>query len=323
MGDGLNKLPFLRALRRAYPNARITWFAGAGSTVYTGKLAPAVSGLIDEILGVEHGVEGWRNVFHPRLRGRYFDVIIDTKRKLREALELKRIPHATFVSGTVNGLLSERRAPGQPLRTAKPAHFLDQLLQLLSLARYGRVDGPLDPSGRVEVPARCHDAAVRLLPEPGAVIVAPGAGGAKKKWPLANFVEVARAIQAQGHTVAVALGPGEQTLRDDLAAALPDARFPLQEADAEALSDEPFLTMALAQRARAALANDSGNAHILAAAGVPLVVLFGTTNADKFAPMGENVSVLRAGDYGCSLDDLPVDAVIAKLVAVVGGEADV
>ena len=318
LGDGLNKLPFLRALRRAYPDAWITWFAGSGPTAYTGKLAPAVSGLIDEIVGTEHGQEAWSNVFRPRLRDRRFDVIIDTKRKLRATVELKRMPHGVFVSGTVNGLLSERRVPGQPLRPAKPAHFLDQLLQLLSLARYGRADGPVDPSGRVEVPSRCHAAAAALLPERDGVILAPGAGGAKKRWPLANFVAVAQDLARQGYTPVIALGPGEESLHAELARSLSDARFPLQAASAETLADEPFLTMALAQRACAALANDSGNAHILAAAGVPLVVLFGATSAEKFAPPGAHVRVLRADDYGDSLADLPVQAAASALLGALG-----
>jgi ADP-heptose:LPS heptosyltransferase len=318
LGDGLNKLPFLRALRRAYPHAWITWFAGSGPTAYTGKLAPAVSGLIDEIVGVEHGQEAWANVLRPRLGNRRFDVIIDTKRKLRATVELRRIPHGVFVSGTVNGLLSQRRAPGQPLRRAKPAHFLDQLLQLLSLARYARVDGPVDPSGRVEVAPRCREAAAALVPERNGVILAPGAGGAKKRWPWANFVAVAHDLQRRGYTPVIALGPGEESLHAELAQSLPDASFPLQAASVEARADEPFLTMAIAQRARAALANDSGNAHILAAAGVPLVVLFGATSAEKFAPPGAHVQVVRAGDYGDSLADLPVRAVASALLATLG-----
>lgn len=316
MGDGLNKLPFLRALRRAYPTAWITWFAGSGPTVYAGKLAPAVSRYIDEIVGVEQGAESWMNVLQPRLRGRRFDVIIDTKRKLRPTIELKRIPHGRLVSGTVNGLLSERRAPGQPLRPAKPPHFLGQLLQLLSLARYGRIDGPVDPSGRVDVPARCHEAAADLLPERKSVILAPGAGGAKKRWPLAHFVSVARAVEGRGYTPVIALGPGEADLRAELSEELPRARFPLQAASGDTLADEPFMTMALAQRACAALANDSGNAHILAASGVPLVVLFGATNAEKFAPAGTHVSVIRARDHAESLVDLPVETVLPRLFAV-------
>lgn len=318
MGDGLNKLPFLRALRRAYPSARITWFAGSGPTVYSGKLAPAVVGLIDEIVGTEVGGERWGNVLRPRLGSHRFDVIIDTKRKLRATLELKRVPHAVFVSGTVNGLLSERRASGQPWRPAKPTHFLDQLLQLLSLARYGRVGGPVDPGGRVEVPEQCHAAAARLMPEQSPVILAPGAGGAKKKWPLANFVAVARALSERGYTPVVALGPGEEELYGELAAALPGARFPLQEADAAALGHEPFLTMALAQRALGALANDSGNAHILAAAGVPIMVLFGATSADKFAPIGPEVDPVKAQDFGAaSVDGIPVQSVVERLLKLI------
>ena len=34
MGDGFMKIPFLRALRGTWPQARITWLAGAGRTVY-------------------------------------------------------------------------------------------------------------------------------------------------------------------------------------------------------------------------------------------------------------------------------------------------
>jgi ADP-heptose:LPS heptosyltransferase len=107
-------------------------------------------------------------------------------------------------------------------------------------------------------------------------------------------------------------------LHAELARSLPDARFPLQAASGEALAYEPFLTMALAQRACAALANDSGNAHILAAAGAQLVVLFGATSAEKFAPPGAHVRVVRADDYGDSLADLPVQAVASALLGALG-----
>ena len=39
VGDGLMKLPFLRALRRAYPTASITWLAGKETTVYATCMA--------------------------------------------------------------------------------------------------------------------------------------------------------------------------------------------------------------------------------------------------------------------------------------------
>ena len=315
MGDGLNKLPFLRALRRAFPQARITWFAGSGPTVYTGKLAPAVDGLIDEVIETQVNAESWHNVLRPRLRHRHFDVIIDTKRKLRATVELKCTPHDLFVSGTVNGLFSERRVKGQPWRPQKPVHFQDQLLQLLSLARYARPDGPVDPSGRVEVSDSCTAAARRLLPADTYVMLAPGAGGANKRWPLDNFLELARRVASRGWVPVFALGPGEADLAAKIAPEVPEAVFPLQTASSADLAHEPLLTMALAQRCHAAVANDSGNAHIVAAAGARLLVLFGRTSADKFAPRGSDVNVIQAQHFGGStIEDIPLQPVESALL---------
>jgi ADP-heptose:LPS heptosyltransferase len=110
-------------------------------------------------------------------------------------------------------------------------------------------------------------------------------------------------------------------LHAELARAIPAARFPLQEAQTDALGREPFLTMALARRAHGALANDSGNAHILAAAGVPLVVIFGPTSAEKFVPVGSHVRVVRASDHGGRLADLPSSAVLTALQAALETQA--
>ena len=50
VGDGLIRLPFVRALRNAFPSAEITWLAGRGRSVYAHALAPLVEDLIDEVL---------------------------------------------------------------------------------------------------------------------------------------------------------------------------------------------------------------------------------------------------------------------------------
>ncbi len=44
VGDGVMKLPFLRALRHACPKARITWMAGKYKSAYAHELAPLVAG---------------------------------------------------------------------------------------------------------------------------------------------------------------------------------------------------------------------------------------------------------------------------------------
>ena len=50
VGDGVMKLPFVRALRHAFPNAHITWLAGIWKSAYAHQLAPLVQGLIDEVI---------------------------------------------------------------------------------------------------------------------------------------------------------------------------------------------------------------------------------------------------------------------------------
>src|SRR5260221_8853 len=44
LGDGVMKLPFVGALRRRWPEARLTWLAGKGTTVYPHPLAPLGAG---------------------------------------------------------------------------------------------------------------------------------------------------------------------------------------------------------------------------------------------------------------------------------------
>jgi ADP-heptose:LPS heptosyltransferase len=164
-------------------------------------------------------------------------------------------------------------------------------------------------------------AARRLLPGESYMMLAPGAGGADKRWPLENFLDLARRLVSRGWVPVFALGPGEEELEPAIAPEVPEAVFPLQAARSEERAHEPFLTMALAQRCYAAVANDSGNAHIVAAAGAPLLVLFGRTNADKFAPRGDHVKVLQARQFGGSaIQDIPLEPVETTLVAWLDAE---
>jgi ADP-heptose:LPS heptosyltransferase len=75
-----------------------------------------------------------------------------------------------------------------------------------------------------------------------------------------------------------------------------------------------MLTIALGRRMTAAVANDSGTGHMLAAADIPLVSLFGPTPARKFAPGATRLTVVQAQDFGAdSMDAIPTAAVEAAL----------
>lgn len=305
VGDGLMKLPFLRALRTAYPTARITWMAGKGHTVYAGSLAPVVAGLVDEVLDqADVGSRAAELIGCRPLPGRSFDLIIDTQRRLLTTLILRRIRHGRFISAAANFHLSAVRPPAGWRR---PAAMVGQLMMLVELAS-GR---PAVAAAPLRQDVDAERLADGLLP-PNSIYVgfAPGAGGRHKCWPLERFIQLAGQHAAEGRVPVFLLGPSEAAWADVIRAGVPSAVLPLQGLD----SAPPMLTIALARRLAAAVANDSGTGHMLAAADVALVSLFGPTPPEKFAPAARRLTVVKAQDFGGeAMDVIPFDAVAQAL----------
>ena len=321
IGDGLMKLPFVRGLRNAFPDSRITWLAGKGKTVYAGKLAPFVQGLIDEVIE-EAGIgRGWSEAFARPLPDRRFDLILDTQRRVPTTLALRRIRHGRFVSGCAGYFFSDVRPPGAlTLTHRKPPALIDQMLELVALARAGRVDAPLDVSGRIMLPDAVGAEAARLLPEGGRYVgLAPGAGEPNRRWPLASFMALGRQLAERGVVPVFLLGPGEREWAEPIRAGVAGARLPLAQPDAR-LDLEPLLTIALAARCEVCAANDSGNGHLLATAGVPLVWLCGPTPPDKFAPRIPNLTIIKAQNFGSAeMAAIPVAAVDSAIRSAMTG----
>lgn len=311
VGDALMKLPFVRALRAMYPEARITWLAGKGKTAFAGPLAPLVDGQIDEVIQ-EAGIGTyWSELLRRPLPGRRFDLIIDTQRRVLTTLILRRIRCGTFVSAAADFLFSSLRPPGG---YRKPATMIRQILDLIEIASGRKVEEQWTKG----LPAPFEDRAAELLPEGRPYIgLSPGAGGRHKCWPLDRFVEIARRQMARGRAPVFILGPDEASWYDGLRATIPQARFPLQETAPDAVGKSPLLTIALAARMRAAVANDSGGGHLLAVGGVPLVSLWGPTKMEKAPPQTPVLRTVLARDYGGdSMELIPVDDVDAALEAL-------
>lgn len=294
IGDGLIKLPFVAGLRQAFPDAHIAWAAAKGDTVYAGPLASVVEGLIDEVVTAGPTGAGVWDVL-PWIKpfgGRTFDLVIDTQENSARSAVVRR------ALGKGGRLVSPARA-----KSEWPIAVVDRLARLLDIAKPGARPAPLhltDP----EIVAAAHS----LLPEgPAYVGFAPGAGGADKRWPLDRYIALANDQAAKGRTPVFFLGPKEVAERDRVAKAVPGVLFP--ENAAPAALRGPRLVVALAARLVAAVANDAGPGHMLAAGGAPLLSLQrDRRKAAKFRPAAQRLEVLIAEDYGDSMAALPIDA---------------
>lgn len=308
VGDGLMKLPFLRALRAAYPAARITWLAGQGRTVYAGVLSPLIEGLVDEVIeDARIGLRWWELLAGRPLKGRRFDLIIDTQRRVLTTLIVKRIRHACFVSAAADWHLADLR-PKPP--APKPPSMIGQMLRLIEVSS-GR---PASPDAPLRLDEQTRADAERRLPDgPTYVGLAPGAGGRHKCWPLENYIALAMRQVKSGRVPVVFLGPGERQWEDEIRDAVPGAILPLD------FGATPMLTIALARRLAVAVANDSGAGHMMAAAEVPLISLFGPTSPDKFAPVTPYLTVTRAQSFGGDgMEFIPLAAVADTIESILG-----
>jgi ADP-heptose:LPS heptosyltransferase len=309
IGDGLIKLPFIAGLRAAFPEARISWCAAKGETVYAGPLKSVVAGYVDEV--ILEGPNGagaldslpWSRPFS----GRRFDLVIDTQENLRRSGVARRGASGRFVSAAL-----QARSKDWPVAVT------DRLARLLDLA----TDGQGAPKPLALNNTDALKAAEALLPAgPTYVGLAPGAGGQDKRWPLENYLELARRIIANGWTPVFLFGPDEAEDAAIAAREVPEGLQPERNRiDGFTGVKGPLLVIALAARLAAGIANDAGPGHMLAAGGAPLLSLQQDRRKSvKFRPAAQRLEMLVAEDYGSGMSALPVDAAWDALKTLVSG----
>ena len=142
------------------------------------------------------------------------------------------------------------------------------------------------------------------------VALCPGAVGPGKRWPETSYAELARRLAGEGLAVWVLGGPGEKEIARVITG---DGKF------ARDLTGDDLRNAILALAAAdAAVSNDSGLLHVVAAIGTPAVGLFGPTSAWHWAPLNPIAATIEAPWCGESRDvtkrtteDIAVEPVFA------------
>lgn len=172
------------------------------------------------------------------------------------------------------------RASFHPFRPEGPGHsarrYLDAVGAPPATPAYAALD--LYPEDFAAATARL--ASVGL--EGGEyVVIFPGSGGREKNWPAENFVALAERIAPPLRPLVI-LGPAETTLEAVFAARSLPILTNLELAEVAAIT----------HKAAGFVGNDSGVAHLAAAAGAPGVAIFGPTDPARWRPQGP-VAIIR------------------------------
>ncbi len=122
------------------------------------------------------------------------------------------------------------------------------------------------------------------------ILLHPGAGSIRKRWPLANFLQIATELNRAGYQPEFILGPAEEGLTEKLHHS---GRI------VHVLDDLQDL-LVFFNSAGGYIGNDSGASHLAAYTGLPTTVIFGPADPERWKPVGHAVEVVRP-----SLDCVP------------------
>jgi lipopolysaccharide heptosyltransferase III len=188
-----------------------------------------------------------------------------------------------------------------PAKLNETEHAAQQLARPL-----GELDLTLrDAAAEIFPSAEDRQAAAHFLPQDSKRIIAihPGSGSTKKNWPIENWIELGERV-TDAHLLVIA---GEAD-----ADAIKQLRREWGDSLASYVENQPLTTVAaILENVQHFIGHDSGISHIAAAVGTSCTLLFGPTNPVIWAPMNENVRVVRPASQ--RLADVSVAAVLARL----------
>jgi ADP-heptose:LPS heptosyltransferase len=291
IGDVVFTTPAIRAMRRQYPQARLTYLVEEAA-------APVVEGNphLDEVI-VAPRSRGWRRIADDlrlgrALRARRFDLAVDFHGGPRASW-------LTWLSGarerlgyTVAGRRwMYTRAIDRP-RALRPRHSVENqwdLLAALGIAPPTPDGDPLEmperPAARASVDARLAEAGIAATTP--LVVMHVSAGNPFRRWPAGSFAAVAAGLVRRDPARAVVLtsGPSEADAAEAVGRAARELAGPALAPRILRVGefDLPELR-ALVGRAALYIGGDSGPLHVAGTTRTPVVGLFGPTLAVRSLP---------------------------------------
>lgn len=289
LGDIVRSVPVLAALRVRYPGARIDWMV-RDSFVNAVSAHPALDTVIPfarKTLGrqTRRGRFGELRRWLGALRRTRYDAVLDCQGLFRSGF-------FSFATGAPRRIGYRDASElswifhNERVDAPRSMHTVDRALALAAAC------GADTSEPDVSLYARDDERSQVVIeyPEPYAVL-APTSAWPAKCWPIERFVDLAKRLAdhpALGRVIVVG-GPGE---RLHCAPLLELAERHPRITDRVG-STSIALLMAIIERARLIVANDSAPLHMGVGFGRPLVALLGPTDPQLACPYGREADVIQ------------------------------
>ena len=154
-----------------------------------------------------------------------------------------------------------------------------------------------------------YDEAKRLLPEKNYIgfSITQGNKYRKKSWSIYKFISLANKILIKGKTPVFFIEKEHEQIIEKIKNQVPKAIIPEVQTELSC----PALVTALSSRLDSAVSIDNGVMHMISLANIPMIVLFGPTNSEKFAPKNNYIKILDSKKiYGTNdIESITVDEV--------------
>ena len=335
IGDVIHTLPALNALRRKYPQARIDWLVeeAAADLVIGHKAVDTV--LVSRrkawVRDLKQGrvLAAWQGLadFVKSLRVTEYDLLIDFQGLLK--------------SGIFVGLARAKRKVGfgKGMEHAECSYlFLNEPVPPVNMDQHAAIRELLllkaigveseEVVFDLPVGSKEHEKIGQLLEQAGIdlvkplVAINPMTTWETKHWRNERFARVADQLLDKGMSVVFSGGPQDVQGIEGIRSAMTGKAVSL--AGRTTLKD----LAALYERVDVLITTDTGPMHLAAAAGTPVVALFGPTAPWRTGPFGAGHKILRA-EVDCSpclkkhcdqghacMEQITVDQVVQGALAV-------
>jgi len=309
IGDVVQTLPMVEALRDRYPQAQIDWLVEEESSdLLMGH--PALNRVIvsrrkswpKRLFRKE---EFWSTLKEVKqlvsdLRDTKYDWVIDNHGLFKSGIFVflsRGVRKIGFnpspgIADEGNYLFTHERY--KPLSIER--HALERYLDLI----YQMGVPPGKPTLQYAISPDSLKKAERLITENGflshpLVIIHPMAKWSSKQWPIKNFIMLADALIRKGASVVLTGSPEDEDILHEIQGSTHNPQKVLNLSGRTNLRD----LAALFSLADLVLTTDTGPMHLAAAVNAPLIALFGPTAPWRTGPYGNGHLILRK-ELACS-----------------------